>query len=67
LIAFQNVCDTLHAPRQDADALRAAAEARTAARVTLDLARNQNQAGYASYLGLLSAERTYQLAVINLV
>jgi NodT family efflux transporter outer membrane factor (OMF) lipoprotein len=67
LTAFQNVADTLHALQQDADALKAAADARTAARVTLDLAQNQYQAGYASYLALLSAEQAYQLAVINLV
>jgi NodT family efflux transporter outer membrane factor (OMF) lipoprotein len=67
LTAFQNVADTLHALQQDADALKAAADARTAARVTLDLAQNQYKAGYASYLALLSAEQAYQLAVINLV
>jgi NodT family efflux transporter outer membrane factor (OMF) lipoprotein len=67
LTAFRNVADTLHALQQDADALKAAADARTAARVTLDLARNQYQSGYASYLALLSAEQTYQQAVINLV
>jgi NodT family efflux transporter outer membrane factor (OMF) lipoprotein len=67
LTAFQNVADALHALQQDADALKAAADAKTAARVTLDLAQNQYQAGYASYLALLSAEQAYQLAVINLV
>jgi NodT family efflux transporter outer membrane factor (OMF) lipoprotein len=67
LTAFQNVADTLHALQQDAEALKATADARTAARVTLDLAQKQYQAGYASYLALLSAEQTYQLAVINLV
>jgi NodT family efflux transporter outer membrane factor (OMF) lipoprotein len=67
LTAFQNVADTLHALQQDADALNSAAAARTAARVTLDLAQSQYKAGYASYLALLSAEQTYQLAVINLV
>jgi NodT family efflux transporter outer membrane factor (OMF) lipoprotein len=67
LTAFQNVADTLHALQQDADALNAAAAAKKAASVTLDLARRQYQAGYASYLALLSAEQAYQLAVINLV
>jgi NodT family efflux transporter outer membrane factor (OMF) lipoprotein len=67
LTAFQNVADTLHALQQDADALQAAADAKKAASVTLDLARKQFQAGYASYLALLSAEQVYQLAVINLV
>jgi NodT family efflux transporter outer membrane factor (OMF) lipoprotein len=67
LTAFQNVADTLHALQQDADALNAAAAAKNAASVTLDLAKKQYQSGYASYLALLSAEQAYQLAVINLV
>src|SRR5208337_4812076 len=67
LTAFQNVADALHALQQDANALNSAAAAKTAAGVTLDLARNQYQSGYASYLALLSAEQAYQQAVINLV
>ena len=67
LTAFQNVADTLHALQQDADALNSAAAAKTAARVTLDLARSQYQSGYASYLALLSAEQAHQQAVLNLV
>jgi len=67
LTAFQNVADTLHALQQDADALQAAAAAKKASGVTLDLARKQYQSGYASYLALLSAEQAYQQAVINLV
>jgi NodT family efflux transporter outer membrane factor (OMF) lipoprotein len=67
LIAFQNVADTLHALYQDADALKAAAAAKDAASVTLELSKKQYQAGYASYLSLLSAEQAYQQAVLNLV
>jgi NodT family efflux transporter outer membrane factor (OMF) lipoprotein len=67
LTAFQNVADTLHALQQDADALQAAADAKNASSITLDLARKQYQSGYVSYLALLSAEQAYQLAVINLV
>jgi NodT family efflux transporter outer membrane factor (OMF) lipoprotein len=67
LTAFQDVADTLNALLQDADALKAAAAARDAAAVTLDLARKQFQAGYVNYLGLLNAEQSYQEAVINLV
>jgi len=67
LTAFQNVADTLHALEQDADGLKAAVAARDAAKVTLDLITRQMQAGYVSYLALLSAEQSYQLAVINLV
>jgi len=67
LTAFQNVADTLHAPEEDADGLKAAVAARDAAKVTLDLTTRQMQAGYVSYLALLSAEQGYQQAVINLV
>lgn len=67
LTAFQNVADALHALRQDADSLKAAATAKDASGVTLDLAKKQYQTGYVNYLGLLSAEMTYQQALINLV
>jgi NodT family efflux transporter outer membrane factor (OMF) lipoprotein len=66
LTAFQNVADTLNALQQDADGLKAAAAAKDAAAITLDLAKKQFQAGYVNYLGLLSAEQAYQQAVINL-
>ena len=66
LTAFQNVADTLNALQQDADGLKAAAAAKDAAAVTLDLARRQYQTGYVNYLALLSAEQAYQQAVINL-
>jgi outer membrane protein TolC len=65
--AFQNVADTLTALQQDADALNAATAAKDAARVTLDLARQQWQSGHASYLALLNAEQVYNQAVIALV
>jgi NodT family efflux transporter outer membrane factor (OMF) lipoprotein len=67
LTAFQNVADTLNALEQDADALRAAAVAKDAAKVTLDLSRQQWQTGYAGYLALLTSEQAYELAAINLV
>jgi NodT family efflux transporter outer membrane factor (OMF) lipoprotein len=67
LTAFQNVADTLHALEQDAGGLKAAVAARDAAKVTLDLTTRQMQAGYVSYLALLSAEQSYQQAVINVV
>ncbi len=67
LAAFQNVADTLTALEQDAEALKAAATAADAAKVTLDLARRQWQGGYAGYLALLSAEQADQQARINLV
>jgi NodT family efflux transporter outer membrane factor (OMF) lipoprotein len=67
LTAFQNVADTLHALYQDADALKAAAAAKDAAAVTLDLSKKQYGSGYLSYLALLSAETAYQQALVTLV
>ena len=67
LTAFENVADTLHALEQDANALKAAAAAKDAAKVTLDLTTQQMKVGYVSYLALLSAEQSYQQALINLL
>ena len=67
MTAFQNVADTLNALQQDADALKAAAAAKDAASVTLDVTKKQLESGYANYLALLSAEQAYQQALINLV
>jgi len=67
LTAFQNVADTLHAIEQDAASLRAAAAATQAAAVTLDLTKKQLDGGYTNYLAVLSAEQSYQQAVLNLV
>lgn len=67
ITAFENVADTLHALEQDADAVKSAAAARDAARVTLNLTTKQMHVGYVSYLTLLSAEQTYQQALITLV
>jgi NodT family efflux transporter outer membrane factor (OMF) lipoprotein len=67
LTAFQNVADTLNALQQDGEALKAAAAAREAANITLTQTKNQFEAGYTSYLALLSAEQAYQQAAITLV
>ena len=67
LTAFQNVADTLTALDQDAEALKAAAAACDAAKITLDLSERQWKGGYASYLSLLSAQQAYQQARINLI
>jgi NodT family efflux transporter outer membrane factor (OMF) lipoprotein len=67
LTAFQNVADTLVALEQDADALKAAAEAEHASKVSLDLVTRQLNAGYVNYLALLNAEQSYQQALTNLV
>ncbi len=65
--AFQNVADTLNALEQDANALKTAAAGADAAKVTLDLTRQEMQVGYASNLALFSAEQTYQQALTSLV
>ena len=67
LAAFQNVADTLAALEHDADALHASVASTEAAKVTLDVVRAQQHAGYASYLQLLSAEEAYQTAVTGQV
>ena len=67
LSACQNVADTLAALSTDADGLKAAANAATAAKTTLDLSERQWKDGYAAYLVLLSAQQAYQQARINLV
>jgi NodT family efflux transporter outer membrane factor (OMF) lipoprotein len=67
LTAFQNVADTLNALEQNANALNAAVNAKTAAETTLEITRRQLQSGSANYLAVLSAEQTYQQAIISLV
>ncbi len=67
LLAFQNVADVLRALDLDASALKAQAEAETAARDALDLTQRQFQLGAVSYLDLLNAERQHQQALIGLV
>jgi NodT family efflux transporter outer membrane factor (OMF) lipoprotein len=62
--AYQNVADTLHALVSDADELKAAVKSELAAKHSLDLATSQYQLGYATYLAMLSAEQTYDTAVI---
>jgi len=67
LTAFQNVADTLSALQTDAEALKTAAVAARAAQVSLDLTRRQSEAGYSSYLALMTAEQAYQQTQLNLV
>jgi outer membrane protein TolC len=67
LTAFQNVADTLNALEQDANSLNTAAASKNAANVTLDLAQNQFQSGYANYLILLNAEQAYRQALLTFV
>jgi len=65
--AYQNVADTLHALESDADALKVAAAAEHTARHAFDLTTRQYQLGYCNYQTLLSAEETYDQAVIATV
>jgi NodT family efflux transporter outer membrane factor (OMF) lipoprotein len=67
LTAFQNVADSLVALQQDADALKSAALADHAAKVTLDLTDRQVRDGYTGYLSQLAAEQAYQQAHIGLL
>ncbi len=67
LQAFQSVADVLRALEEDANTLKAQADAEAAARDTLDLTQTQFKLGAVSYLSLLNAERAYQEARISLV
>lgn len=67
LRAFQNVADVLRALDVDAQALKAQAEAESAARDTLELTQKQYALGGANYLSLLNAERQHQQARIGLI
>jgi NodT family efflux transporter outer membrane factor (OMF) lipoprotein len=65
--AFQNVADSLRAIQNDADALKAANDFEKAAKISLDLAQQQMQTGYANILYLLNAQITYENAVLQVV
>jgi len=67
LIAFQNVADSLYALDADAKALTAALNAEQAAKRTLDLTQRQFELGFASGLTLLTAQESYQQAVLTRV
>jgi outer membrane protein TolC len=67
LTAYQNVADTLHALLADADELAAAHAVERAAKVTLDLTREQMQDGFTDYLAGLAAQIAYQQALLSLV
>jgi NodT family efflux transporter outer membrane factor (OMF) lipoprotein len=67
ITAYQNIADTLHASLSDADGLAADVRAEAAAKLSYDLAQRQMQAGYVSYLFLLSAETAYQQTLLTRV
>jgi outer membrane protein TolC len=64
ITAFQNVADALRAIQNDADALKAINEFERAAKISLDLAQQQMQSGNANFLVLLTAQITYQQAIL---
>jgi outer membrane protein TolC len=67
ITAFQNVADALRAIQNDADALKANREFERAAKVSLDVTMEQFNAGQIDVLLLLTAQVTYQQAVLALV
>ncbi len=67
LQAFQNVADVLRALDDDANTLKAQADANASASDTLKLTQKQFQLGGVSYLSLLNAERQYQQTRIDLI
>jgi NodT family efflux transporter outer membrane factor (OMF) lipoprotein len=66
IAALQNVADTLHAIRSDADAFTAATRAEQAGLNTLKLTRKQFQLGFVSYQTLLAAQQNYQQITLSL-
>lgn len=64
--ALQDVADTLHAIKADADSLKAAAAAEQANLTVLKLTRKQYQSGYISYQDLLAAQQNHELSTIAL-
>src|SRR5271166_1224355 len=67
ITAFQNVADSLHALQSDAETLKATYAAERAAFKSLEIARMQLHLGAIGYLGLLTAENTYDTALLALV
>jgi outer membrane protein TolC len=67
LLAFQNVADALRALRDDARELEIQEEAVRVAAENNDLTRLQYQDGTITYLTLLNAQRSYELARLSLV
>ncbi len=66
IVAFQNVGDVLQAIRSDAIALQKAVASERAAAKALEIVRGQLRLGQITYLGLLTAQQTYQQALISL-
>lgn len=67
LHALRDVADVLHALVSDAEALKSAVGAESAAEKSLTIVRRQLALGAINYLGLLDAEKTYESARLDLV
>ena len=67
LSAFQDVANALRSVQADAEGLSAAVAAEETAAASLNLVQQQYQLGSVNYLSLLTAQQTYQTAVINRV
>jgi NodT family efflux transporter outer membrane factor (OMF) lipoprotein len=67
ITAFENVSNTLYALQADADALAAESTAERTAADSLRLVQAQFRSGAASHLQVLTAEQTYQAALVSLV
>ncbi|MCD9570294.1 efflux transporter outer membrane subunit [Pseudomonas protegens] len=67
ITAFQDVANALRALQADAEALQQQVLAETAARQSLDLAQAQYRLGAVGYLNLLTAQQTYQNAIVSRV
>jgi NodT family efflux transporter outer membrane factor (OMF) lipoprotein len=67
ITAFQNVADTLHGLQSDAEEFKAAVATEAAALKSLTIARRQLELGQIQYVGLLTAQLTYQQALISRV
>jgi NodT family efflux transporter outer membrane factor (OMF) lipoprotein len=67
ILACQNVADTLRALQADAEALKASADADSAAKKTFELAQRQRELGTISLVAVLTAEQTYQQSELALI
>jgi outer membrane protein TolC len=65
LTAFQNVADSLRALANDAEALTLEQRAFDASSAALAIAKQQYQLGSVSYLALISAQQSYQQAIVG--
>lgn len=67
IAAFQDVANALRALQADAEALQQQVAAENAARQSLELAQAQYRLGAVGYLNLLTAQQTYQNAILSRV